>query len=161
MTGQSHGYRLATVSPQGGVQWSLKRNCSLTPVQMCTVLGGLAAVSCAVALFFWLNGATLVLPFAALEVLALAVALVVFSRHAADAERISLLGSELRVEWECGGHRQSAAFPREWVRIEPVAGEGSLLQVTGQGRSVTVGRHLRAELRPLLAREIRHALRGA
>lgn len=161
MSGLSHAYRLATALPHGGWQWSLKRNCSITPVQMCTVLGTLALLSFAVAAFFWVNGATLVLPFALIEVVALAVALVVFARHAADTERISLDGPELRVEWEQGGRVETAAFSREWVRVEPVDGDGSLLRVFGQGREVLVGRHIRPDLRPLLAREIKHALRGA
>ncbi|MEY2682999.1 MAG: hypothetical protein RJA09_143 [Pseudomonadota bacterium] len=121
----------------------------------------LASVSLAVAGFFWFQGALLVLPFAVLEVLALAVALVVFARHATDAERISLANGELVVEWEFGGRSQRAAFAREWVRVEPQANEGFLIRVSGQGRSVAVGRHIRPDLRPALAREIRHALRGA
>ena len=44
--------------------------------------------------------------------------------------------------------------------VEPKGGDGSLIEVSGQGRSVRVGRHLRPELRPALAREIRMALRG-
>ncbi|MBW8720520.1 MAG: DUF2244 domain-containing protein, partial [Polaromonas sp.] len=45
-------------------------------------------------------------------------------------------------------------------RIEPKDGDGSLIEVSGQGRSVRVGRHVRPELRPALAREIRMALRS-
>lgn len=153
-------YRFATVSPDG-LHWQLKRNCSITPLQMCGVVVALACVSLAVAGFFWFQGALLVLPFAVLEVLALAVALVVFARHATDAEQISLANGELVVEWEFGGLSQRATFAREWVRVEPQTGDGSLIQVSGQGRSVAVGRHIRADLRPVLAREIRHALRGA
>ena len=37
----------------------------------------------------------------------------------------------------------------------------SLIEVSGQGRSVRVGRYVRPELRAALAREIRMALRGA
>ena len=63
MSGAIHDYRFATVSPQG-VEWKLKRNCSVTPMQMCGVLVLLGGVSLFVAAFFWMQGATLVLPFA-------------------------------------------------------------------------------------------------
>jgi uncharacterized membrane protein len=53
----------------------------------------------------------------------------------------------------------SAAFRAEWVRIEPVHGEGSLVEIAGQGRRVRVGRYLRPELRMALARELRLAVR--
>lgn len=153
-------YRFATVSSEG-VYWRLKRNCSITPRQMCVMVMTLACVSLAVASFFWFQGALLVLPFAVLEVVALAVALVVFARHATDAEQISLANGELVVEWEFGGLLQRATFAPEWVRVEHQAGDGSLIQVSGHGRSVTVGRHIRPDMRSVLAREIRHALRGA
>jgi uncharacterized membrane protein len=52
-------------------------------------------------------------------------------------------------------------FRREWVRVEPKQGDNSLIEVSAQGQSIQVGRYVRPELRPLLAKEIRMALRGA
>jgi uncharacterized membrane protein len=155
----SSGYRLATVSPEG-VRWQLRRNCSLSPAEMSAVLAALAMLSLAVAGFFWLQGATLVLPFAVIEVVALAVALFVFAKHATDTERISLVGGALLVEREIGGKLDRVAFASEWVRIDAREPHKSLVCLSGQGRSVSVGRYLRPDLRPLLAREIRQALRG-
>jgi uncharacterized membrane protein len=40
-------------------------------------------------------------------------------------------------------------------------GDGSLIEVSGQGLSVFVGRFVRPELRPVLAKEIRMAVRCA
>ena len=65
------------------------------------------------------------------------------------------------VELENAGKLERAEFPREWVRVEPRAGDGSLIELSGRGKTVRVGRFLRPELRPLLAREIRMALRAA
>jgi uncharacterized membrane protein len=45
------------------------------------------------------------------------------------------------------------------VRVEPAHGDGSLVELTGQGQHVRVGRYLRPELRNALARELRLALR--
>ena len=119
-----------------------------------------AMVSLGIATFFWFQGATLIMPFAWAELLAVGAAFLVYARHARDGEKISLEGGQLVVELETAGRLQRAEFNREWVRVEPKDGDGSLIEVSGQGRSIRVGRHLRPELRPALAREIRFALRG-
>jgi uncharacterized membrane protein len=143
-----------------GVQWLLKRNCSITPAQLLGLFMSLSVVSLGIATFFWFQGAKLVMPFAWLELMAVGAAFVVYARHAQDGEKISLQGGQLVVELEIAGRLQRAEFNREWVRVEPQSGDGSLIEVSGQGRTVRVGRHVRPELRPALAREIRRALRG-
>ena len=143
-----------------GVQWLLKRNCSVTPVQLMALFMSISVMSLGIATFFWFQGATLVMPFAWLELTAVGAAFMVYARHARDGEKISLQGGQLVVELETAGRLQRAEFNREWVRVEPKDGDGSLIEVSGQGRSVRVGRHVRPELRPALAREIRFALRG-
>lgn len=143
-----------------GVQWLLKRNCSVTPAQLLGLFVSLSAVSLAIATFFWIQGATLIMPFAWAELIALAIAFTLYARHARDGERIFLQGGQLVIELETAGRLERAEFNREWVRVEPKNGDGSLIEVSGQGRSVRVGRHVRPELRPALAREIRFALRG-
>ena len=100
------------------------------------------------------------MPFAWLELTAVGAAFTVYARHARDGEKISLNGGQLVVELETAGRLQRAEFNREWVRVEPKDGDGSLIEVSGQGRTVRVGRHVRPELRPALAREIRRVLRG-
>ena len=143
-----------------GVQWLLKRNCSVTPAQLLVLFASLSVVSLGIATFFWIQGATLIMPFAWAELIALAIAFMVYARHARDGERIFLQGGQLVIELETAGRLERAEFNREWVRVEPKNGDGSLIEVSGQGRSVRVGRHVRPELRPALAREIRFALRG-
>ena len=98
--------------------------------------------------------------FAWLELLAVGWAFLVYARHAGDGEKIVLQGGQLVVELETAGRTRRAQFNCEWVRVEPSDGDGSLIEVSGQGRSVSVGRHLRPELRPALAREIRRVLRA-
>lgn len=159
-------FRFATLpaqginSQEGVVFWLLKRHCALTPAQLGWFYLSLCLVSLGVAGFFWLQGASMVMPFAMLELLAVGTAFLVYSRHAGDAEKIMLQGGQLVIELETAGRTQRAEFNREWVRVEPKGGDGSLIEVSGQGRSVRVGRHVRPELRPLLAREIRLALRA-
>jgi uncharacterized membrane protein len=65
------------------------------------------------------------------------------------------------VELETAGRLERAEFERQWVRVEPKSGDLSLIELSGQGRSIEVGRFIRPELRQVLAREIRKALRSA
>lgn len=153
--------RAIEINGEQVLQWVLRRNCSLTPRQMLTAYLSVCIVSLAVAAgFFWL-GAGMVLAFAGLELLALGFALLVHARHATDREMITLAGDALQVEHRCGNSVERMAFRTAWVRVEPVHGEGSLLELSGQGQHVRVGRYVRPELRGSLAQELRCALRSA
>lgn len=153
-------FRFATVQGQN-IHWFLRRNCALTPGQLGWLFVSICAVSLAIAAFFWVQGAVLVLPFTSLEIVAVGLAFLAYARHAADGEHIVLQGRRLVVELEQGGRLERAEFHREWVRVEPGPADRSLIEVSGQGRRMSVGRYLRPELRPVLAREIRRALREA
>ncbi len=143
------------------VQWRLLRNCSITPRQLGVVYASLCLVSLVIAGGFFSQGATLVLAFAGLELLAVGAALLVFARHAADHETLTLVGRSLQVE-QCSGSRvERTEFAADWLTIEPAAGQGSLVKLSGRGQSVRVGRFLRPELRGAFARELRLALRRA
>lgn len=142
------------------LQWVLRRNCSLSPRQMLTAYLSVCVVSLGVALGFTWLGAGIVLGFAGLELLVFGVALLLHARHVADRETITLQGDALSVETRCGSSVERMDFRSAWVRVEPVHGEGSLLELSGQGRRVRVGRHVRPELRGSLAQELRCALRS-
>ncbi len=143
------------------IQWQLRRNCSVTPAQLGWLYLSLCVLSLGIGVFFWMQGATLVLAFAGLEVIVLGLAFLAYARHATDGEWISLQGASLVVERESAGRRERSEFARQWVRVEPKSGDHSLIELSGQGRSVEVGRFVRPELRQVLAREIRRALRSA
>jgi len=160
MTVSDSIFRFATVQGQA-IHWFLGRNCSVTPAQLGWLYASLCVVTLGIGTFFWFQGAVLILPFAWLELAAVGAAFVVYARHAADREHILLSGRRLVVELEQAGRLQRAEFNRDWVRVEPAVDGRSLIEVSGQGRRVIVGRHLRPELRPVLAREIRAALREA
>ena len=153
-------FRFATVENQA-IHWFLKRNCSVTPVQLGWFYASLCVVSLGIAGFFWVQGAVLILPFAGAELAGLGIAFLAYARHAGDGEKISLEGRRLVVELESAGHLRMARFDRDRVRVEPVAGSRSLIELSGEGQCVSVGRYVRPELRPALAQEIRRALRGA
>lgn len=153
-------YQFAQVSGPS-VSWRLQRNCSVTPMQLLAVYLMLCVVSLAIGTFFWIQGTAFVLAFAGLELLAVGVAFLAYARHATDGEWIFLQGSSLVVERETAGRRERAEFERQWVRVEPKANEHSLIELSGRGRKVEVGRFVRPELRQVLACEIRRALRTA
>ena len=150
--------RLGTASGDN-VHWLLRRNCSVSPVQLGWVFGWLSLVSLAVGGFFWSMGATLVLPFTAVELVAVATAFLVYARHATDRESICLTDGRLVVEQELAGKTSRCEFSSYAVQIEPGASRDGLIGLRGGGEAVQVGRFLRADLRPALANEMRRALR--
>ena len=143
------------------VQWLLRRNCSATPRQMMGFYLSLCVLSMLIGMFFWVQGATLVMPFAWLELVAVGAALLIYARHATDNERIDLKGGRLVVEHVSGRHVERAEFAPAWVRIEPEHGDRSLIELSGQGQRIAIGRFVRPELRRQLADELRWALRRA
>lgn len=154
------GRRFGVSTAQGAVEWTLKRNCSITPAQLLAAYGGLCVLALGVAAVSWLQGARLVVPFTGCELLAVGAALLVFARHAGDRERIVLGDGRLRVERSEGGRVERFECAQQSVRIGPRHEEGSLIELAGDGGRIAVGRYLRPELRPLLAEELRDALRG-
>lgn len=153
-------FNFATVQGKN-FQWFLRRNCAVTPSQLGWFYLSLCLMSVAIGSVFWFQGAMLVLLLAALELLAVGAGFLLYARHATDGERIYLQGANLVVELENAGKLERAEFRRESVRVEPKLADRSLIELSGQGRSINVGRFVRPELRPVLAREIRMALRGA
>jgi uncharacterized membrane protein len=141
------------------LQWRMARHTSFAPGRLLRIFAALCLFSLGIGVAFWGLGAPAVLPLAGAELLLLGTAFWVWSRHAGDAETLTLAERELRVEHRCGRQVERGAFRAEWVRVEPVHGEGSLLELTGQGQRMRVGRYIRPELRTALARELRHALR--
>jgi uncharacterized membrane protein len=143
------------------VQWVLRRNCSLSPCQLLAFYLSLCAVSIGIAAMFWFHGAAVVLVFAGAELLAIGVALLCYARHAGDRETITLDGHRLSVEHVCGDRVERQEFGAAWLRIGAARGDGSLVELSGDGRTVRVGRYMRPEWRPALAQELRRALVAA
>lgn len=151
-------YRLASVNADG-THWVLRRNCSVTPRQLGAMFGLLSFLSLAVAGFFWVHGAWMVLPFSMVELLAVGLAFLAYARHATDGEHICVSYGRLVVEREEAGRLQRVEFAGHAVSVDAPSDHQPLVSVRGGGRSAEVGRYVRAELRPVLAQEIRQALR--
>lgn len=146
------------LAPAGGWRFEMRRDGVAAPRRPGGLAGRWYALALLAAAGVWLQGIAL----AGLLAAALLLGLLVFAaRRAGDHELITLSGRELAVEQHCGSAVARTAFRTEWVRVEPLCDDGSLVELSGEGRSVRVGRHVRPELRVALAQELRRALRLA
>ena len=152
---------LATPDTDRSAVWTLQRNCSIAPASLAAVFGALAMVSAAVAVFFWLQGAVLVLPFAVLEVAALGFAFFWYARHATDGERLWLDGPSLVLEVERAGRVQREALDVTWLEVMPPGAADSAIGLRVGGRYWKLGQHATARCRARVADELRCALREA
>lgn len=124
----------------------------------------LAVLSLAIASFFWFKGATLVMPFAWLELLALGAALLVYVRHVGDHESIVLSKDKLVVRWLNGTQLKLAEFDPRWVQVamDQAPKQGAcLVSLRCSGCEINVGRYMRSEQREGLVAELRDALHQA
>ena len=143
-------------------EWLMKRNCSLTPRQALLVYALLCAATLGVALVFTMQGAWMVLAFALVETAAVGAALLHYSRHALDHERIVLRSGCLLVERADGARRSQVALDPTHARVSlPGSGMRSLVVIEARGRRVEIGRYLTPSARLELVRALRAALRGA
>ncbi|MCU0950981.1 MAG: DUF2244 domain-containing protein [Burkholderiaceae bacterium] len=147
-------------------RWILKRNCSASPQQLALVFGSIVAVSFVFGAGFAAQGAWMVLPFVAVELLAVAAAFICYGRHAADFERIELVDGELRIERHDGARVERRQMTLAWARVElDEAGRGWMrrvrLYVAARGERMEIGRHLPDERRRVLAQELKRALQTA
>lgn len=137
-------------------------NASLTPKQTSRLLMAIAFVMLVVSAGFMHMGAWMVMPFAGLELLALAAAFYYVNLHAADFESISI--EEERVVVEKRSHREvsSAVFQRYWTQVslrESVGGR-SALYIGSHGKEVEFGRNLiDDEQRLVIMRELKQKLK--
>lgn len=153
-------HRVEPLSGRISVEWVLRRNCALTPRQLTVACLAVGGVALAIASLFWWLGATLIMPFACLEMLALGMALFVHARHVLDRETLLLRDGRLSLQRVCGGRSERVEFDAASVRVM-ARSDGSLVELTGGGRQAVVGRLVAPALRMRLAGELRSALRGA
>jgi uncharacterized membrane protein len=146
-------------------EWTLQRNCSLTPRQVARAYALLCTGSLAVALGFFLHGIWIVLAFSLLELACVGLALLIYARHASDRERIALSDACLLVECVQADVRVQARLDPLWTRVlpppelPPGKAQGALITLESRGVRVEVGRFVNETQRRQVARELRHALR--
>ena len=97
------------------MQWLFKKNCSFTPKQVGIFYLAQSTLSLIVASFFLYQGVWLILPFTLLELAVLAIALLIYARHATDYEKIDIRQGELLVETSNAGKVMQFVFNPSWV----------------------------------------------
>jgi uncharacterized membrane protein len=126
------------------------------------LIGVFGAVSAAIAMGFAAFGAWPVLPFAGLEVLILALALVYYRRRTRDGERIVIRGD--RVEVTCVRHASESRqdFQRYWTRVHLERDKRgwyrSRLTLGSHGRHLEIGAMLNDEERLALYYRLKAAI---
>ena len=140
----------------------VRPNCSLSWPATKRVIAGFAMLLSVVgAAFAWL-GFWLVLPFAGLELLALAAGLYLVARHNQQCQIIDLERDSIRIR--SGRYRKERhwVLPRIWARVVlercPKRWYPSRLLICSHSQSVEIGRFLNEEERQRLASELSRSL---
>ncbi len=135
--------------------WPLTRNCSLSPRQVAFAYALLSTVSLVIALAFFAAGVPLVLLFCGLELLAVALALLMWARHVGEGEVVSLRDAVVSIDRRHGSKQERHEFPAAWTRV--VENDACVLLTCGS-RRIEVGAQVAWPLRRRFAQEMRLAL---
>ena len=148
----------ASVDPPPYVHLSTARR-SLDVATRQWALGCVAATALGVAAAAAAVGAWPVMPFAGLEVAALAFAFRVLREHDADFERLEVDGHEVRLEARDARRVVRFVAHRPWARVVVrEQGRSCTLALAYAGRTVPLGRMLSDEGRRQLAESLRGRL---
>jgi uncharacterized membrane protein len=151
-------YRWIYTQSVDGREWLLRRNCMLTPTQLASLMAMAGLLSLSVALAWGFAGVWWVLPFALIEIAGLSIAFFVYSRHAADLDRVVVGEENIVVEMVDGPNRSRFEGAKESARIAYSQGKKSLIQIRLGSRDWSVGRFVPESQREALAKEIAKAL---
>lgn len=143
-------------------EWTLQRNCSLAPRHVALAYAVLCAFSLTISLaLLVLHGVWIVLAFSLVELALVALALLVYARHALDREHILLADSCLLVECVQAERCEQARLDPLWTRVlAPEARRRPLIRLESRGVQVEIGRFVGEARRRQVERELRQALRG-
>ncbi len=134
-------------------------NRSLGPAARRWVLVAIAATPLGIAAAAWVVGAWLVMPFAGLEIAALALAFHIVASHDADFERLEIGEHEVRVEARDAERVERFVAHRPWARVVfRERGARCTLGLAYAGRVVPLGRLLSDEGRRRLAGQLRERI---
>lgn len=139
-------------------EWTLKRNCSISPRQMALFYASLCGVSLLLACFFTWHGAWYVLVFSMIEISAVGAAFLYYARHAADRERIILSGRCLVVEVIESEKSRQYRFDTISLRVDSPGPKNGLVALVSGARRIEVGRFLTQFKRRQFASELHQAL---
>ena len=119
--------------------WLMKRNCSFSPKQVGVFYLSIVCFSLLVAIYFLFIGVWMVIIFTSIEILALTFALYIYSRHALDYEKITIVGKQLLFERSWGGKVQSHEFNTIWTKLVRSESTGRDLVLKTSAQEVPIG----------------------
>lgn len=141
----------------------IRPNCSLSWQRTVAVYCGICVVSLTIALGFALLGFWLILPFAGLELIALAVAFYHCAACAHRREVISIQGGTVAIMRGLHRPEESIQMQRAWANVELAEpqqrGYPARLLICSHGRKVEVGHCLNDKERRQLAVDLRRWIR--
>ena len=140
-----------------GHEFYLKRNCSISPLQLAVIFLSLGIISVGIGIIFYSLGATLILPFSFVEVSALLLAYFYNALHANDYERLKVDSKNVYFEYKNGRFFREDKFLKSLTRVMPSVNE-ELIKLSQGQKNIHFGRNIHSRLRPSLALEIKHAL---
>lgn len=150
---------LQYLGPQTPLQLTIRRNCSIAPRALWWLLGAMSGVSFGIGIGFAAFGAWVILPFAGLEMLAIAAAFYCMSRRVGDYEKFVEEQGTLKVEIRDRGRIREYEFNPHWARLVlREHGWERRLALRSHGRELEIGRHLPDAGRRDLATLLGHRL---
>jgi len=119
--------------------WLMKRNCSFSPKQVGLFYLSIVSFSLLVAGYFLFIGVWMIIIFTSIEILALTIALYVYTRHALDYEKITIVGKQLFVERSWGGKIQIDELNTLWTKLHRSGTGRSSLTLKSSTKEVPIG----------------------
>ncbi len=139
-------------------QWIFKRNCSFTPRQVGLFYLSQVGFALIVAIFFYARGIWIVLPFTLTVLLILAIALLIYARHATDFESINIDGTELTLQIKNGLKEVRYDWNISWVKINSELNKNDLVTICYQGNECELGRFIHVSQRQSFLEELKSKL---
>jgi uncharacterized membrane protein len=138
--------------------WLMKRNCSFSPKQVGLFYLSIVCFSLLVAGYFYLIGVWMILIFTSIEILAITIALYVYSRHALDYEKITIVGKQLLFERSWGGKLQQHEFNTIWTKLVRSDATGKDLILKTSSKEVPIGFFISANHQEQFENELKRYL---
>jgi uncharacterized membrane protein len=133
-------------------RWQMRRNCALTPKQLLQFYIVLVCLSVTVGMGFFLAGVWVIPIFTALELCAVTLGFLIYSRHALDCETIEIDGNSLIVKKFIGYKETVYEFNTQWAKIELPSEGAKVFHISQSNQRVELGQFLRQEQQmPLIA----------
>lgn len=136
-------------------RWHMRRNCALTPKQLLMFYVALVFLSLVVATGFFLAGVWVISIFTALELSAVTIGFLIYSKHALDYETIEIADKRLLIKKFIGNQETLYEFNTQWVKIEPPRKGSKIFMISQASLRIELGQFVRYEQQLALIAQVR------